>query len=225
MRIPVALLNHRNPAFRPLTSMPMHRQVRSGNQTLPVCLGRGMAAWFPRVHQGSRRAGDLLRCDRQQLQGAPKMADTTSAILAMARSPTTSATRRKAGGFSFEPGQATEVRSTRTLAQDRPSPSPPARADARVYDQGYFDHDGVTNQLWSLVPDHLPLRDVWGTITYKDRASPAAPASRPSSPSCAASMPIAPSKATVSSSPTAPNGTSSCVTSSRPWRVSISSGP
>ena len=34
--------------------------------------------------------------------------------------------------------------------------------------KSYFDHHGLTNELWSLVPgDHLLLRDVWGTITYK----------------------------------------------------------
>lgn len=103
------------------------------------------------------------------------MADTTSvAILAVAE--VTHNVRRytleKPEGFSFEPGQATEVSIDKDGWREKKSPFTfTALAEWPTLEftiKSYFDHDGVTNELWSLVPgDHLLLRDVWGTITYK----------------------------------------------------------
>lgn len=78
----------------------------------------------------------------------------------------------KPAGFTFEPGQATEVSIDRDGWRDRKSPftftSLAEWEHLEFTIKSYFDHDGVTNELWKLMPgDRLLLRDVWGTITYK----------------------------------------------------------
>ena len=74
-------------------------------------------------------------------------------------------------GFSFEPGQATEVSIDSEGWRDRKRPftfTGLAEWDHLEFTiKSYFDHAGVTDRLWSLTPgDRLILRDVWGTITY-----------------------------------------------------------
>ena len=78
----------------------------------------------------------------------------------------------KPPGFTFEPGQATEVSIDREGWRERKSPFTfTALAewdDLEFTIKSYLDHDGVTNALYYLEPgDRLLLRDVWGTITYK----------------------------------------------------------
>lgn len=78
----------------------------------------------------------------------------------------------KPAGFSYEPGQATEASIDKAGWRDRKSPftlTSLAEWDRLEFTiKSYFDRDGVTNALYSLVPgDRLILRDVWGTITYK----------------------------------------------------------
>ena len=75
-------------------------------------------------------------------------------------------------GFHFEPGQATEVSIDRDGWRDEKRPftftSLPGAETLEFTIKSYFDHMGVTNQLWSLgAGDRLLLRDVWGTIQYK----------------------------------------------------------
>ncbi|SMQ85813.1 hypothetical protein SAMN06295905_3105 [Devosia lucknowensis] len=75
-------------------------------------------------------------------------------------------------GYRFAPGQATEVSIDRDGWQDRKRPFTfTSLPDADVLEftiKSYFDHPGVTNELWSLgAGDKLILRDVWGTIQYR----------------------------------------------------------
>ena len=75
-------------------------------------------------------------------------------------------------GYSFTPGQATEVSIDREGWQDKKRPFTfTCLPDAETLEftiKSYFDHHGVTNGLWSLgAGDRLILRDVWGTIQYR----------------------------------------------------------
>jgi len=75
-------------------------------------------------------------------------------------------------GYTFTPGQAIEVSIDREGWRDRKRPFTfTALPDAEQLEftiKSYFDHAGVTNELWSLgAGDSLILRDVWGTIQYK----------------------------------------------------------
>jgi len=75
-------------------------------------------------------------------------------------------------GYRFTPGQATEVSIDRDGWQDKKRPFTftclPEAETLEFTIKSYFDHDGVTNQLWSLgAGDRLLLRDVWGTIQYR----------------------------------------------------------
>lgn len=75
-------------------------------------------------------------------------------------------------GYGFTPGQATEVSIDRQGWQDKKRPftfTCLPDADALEFTiKSYFDHSGVTNELWSLgAGDRLLLRDVWGTIQYQ----------------------------------------------------------
>lgn len=75
-------------------------------------------------------------------------------------------------GYSFTPGQATEVSIDREGWRDKKRPFTfTCLPDAETLEftiKSYFDHNGVTNELWSLgAGDRLILRDVWGTIQYK----------------------------------------------------------
>jgi ferredoxin-NADP reductase len=75
-------------------------------------------------------------------------------------------------GYNFSPGQATEVSIDREGWQDQKRPFTftclPDADNLEFTIKSYFDHTGVTNELWSLGPgDKLILRDVWGTIQYR----------------------------------------------------------
>lgn len=75
-------------------------------------------------------------------------------------------------GFSFEPGQATEMSLDKEGWRDKKRPftfTGLSESDTlELTIKSYFDHEGVTNELWSAkAGDRLLLRDVWGTITYK----------------------------------------------------------
>lgn len=75
-------------------------------------------------------------------------------------------------GYSFTPGQATEVSIDREGWRDKKRPftftSLPDAETLEFTIKSYFDHNGVTNELWSLgAGDRLILRDVWGTIQYR----------------------------------------------------------
>lgn len=74
--------------------------------------------------------------------------------------------------YNFSPGQATEVSIDRDGWQDKKRPFTfTCLPDADMLEftiKSYFDHSGVTNELWSLgAGDRLILRDVWGTIQYR----------------------------------------------------------
>lgn len=75
-------------------------------------------------------------------------------------------------GYGFSPGQATEVSIDRDGWQDKKRPFTftclPDAENLEFTIKSYFDHNGVTNELWSLgAGDKLILRDVWGTIQYR----------------------------------------------------------
>jgi len=75
-------------------------------------------------------------------------------------------------GYGFTPGQATEVSIDRDGWRDKKRPFTfTGLPDAETLEftiKSYFDHAGVTNELWSLgAGDRLILRDVWGTIQYR----------------------------------------------------------
>ena len=75
-------------------------------------------------------------------------------------------------GYNFSPGQATEVSIDRDGWQDKKRPFTftclPDAENLEFTIKSYFDHTGVTNELWSLgAGDKLILRDVWGTIQYR----------------------------------------------------------
>ena len=79
-------------------------------------------------------------------------------------------------GYGFSPGQATEVSIDRDGWQDRKRPFTfTCLPDAEMLEltiKSYFDHNGVTNELWSLgAGDRLILRDVWGTIQYRGKGT------------------------------------------------------
>jgi propane monooxygenase reductase subunit len=74
--------------------------------------------------------------------------------------------------YGFSPGQATEVSIDRDNWRDKKRPFTfTCLPDAEMLEftiKSYFDHAGVTNELWSLgAGDRLILRDVWGTIQYR----------------------------------------------------------
>lgn len=77
-------------------------------------------------------------------------------------------------GYSFEPGQATEVSLDEDGWRDKKHPftftSLPGDEHLEFTIKSYFDTggDGMTERLYGYEPgQHLLLRDVWGTITYK----------------------------------------------------------
>ena len=79
-------------------------------------------------------------------------------------------------GYDFTPGQATEVSIDREGWRDKKRPftfTCLPDADALEFTiKSYFDHTGVTNELWSLgAGDKLILRDVWGTIQFKGKGT------------------------------------------------------
>jgi ferredoxin-NADP reductase len=85
-------------------------------------------------------------------------------------------TLEKPEGYSFQPGQATEVSLDEEGWRDKKHPftftsltdDPHLEFTIKSYFQ--TGGDGVTERLYGYVPGRsLVLRDVWGTITYKGR--------------------------------------------------------
>ena len=80
----------------------------------------------------------------------------------------------KPEGFTFEPGQATEVAIDEDGWRDEKRPftftSLPDAEDLQFTIKSYPDHNGVTEHLTKqLVGDRLIIDDPWGTITYKGK--------------------------------------------------------
>jgi ferredoxin-NADP reductase len=78
----------------------------------------------------------------------------------------------KPEGYTFEPGQATEISIHQDKWKDERRPFTFTSLNEWPYLEftikSYHDHDGVTNQLSKLnAGDELILRDVWGAISYK----------------------------------------------------------
>ncbi|WDR02120.1 hypothetical protein PSQ19_15850 [Devosia algicola] len=78
----------------------------------------------------------------------------------------------KPKGFSFGPGQATELSIDKEGWRDKKRPftftSLNDWDDLEFTIKSYTDHPGVTAELWGLeAGERLLLRDVWGTIQYK----------------------------------------------------------
>ncbi len=100
----------------------------------------------------------------------------THSVRILSAEPVTHNVRRyrleRPAGFSFEPGQATDVSVDRDGWRDKKNPftfTGLQEADYLEFTiKSYFDRDGVTKALWSLTPgDRLIVRDAWGSITYK----------------------------------------------------------
>lgn len=81
-------------------------------------------------------------------------------------------TYEKPDGFTFTPGQATEVAINKEGWKDEKRPftftslneDPNLQFTIKIYE----DHDGVTNQIGKLkVGDEFIIDDPWGTIEYK----------------------------------------------------------
>jgi len=78
----------------------------------------------------------------------------------------------KPEGYTFGPGQATEISVNKDKWKEEKRPFTFTSLNEWPYLEftikSYHDHDGVTNELYKLVPgDELILRDVWGAISYK----------------------------------------------------------
>lgn len=78
----------------------------------------------------------------------------------------------KPSGFTFTPGQATELSVNKEGWKDKKNPFTfTCLTDAPYLEftiKIYFQHNGVTNQLSMLNPgDEIILRDPWGAIEYK----------------------------------------------------------
>lgn len=78
----------------------------------------------------------------------------------------------KPAGYTFVPGQATEVSINKPGWEEEKRPFTfTALEEAPLLEftiKRYADHNGVTHQLHQLVEgDELILRDVWGAIEYK----------------------------------------------------------
>ena len=78
----------------------------------------------------------------------------------------------KPGGYTFEPGQATEVSINKDGWREEKRPFTFTSLNDWPYLEFtikmYKDHKGVTNELSTLQPgDELIIRDVWGAIAYK----------------------------------------------------------
>ena len=78
----------------------------------------------------------------------------------------------KPAGYSFEPGQATELSINQPQWKDEKRPftftSLTGDPFLEFTIKSYRDHDGVTNALDRLQPgDELILREVWGAVTYQ----------------------------------------------------------
>ncbi|MBS1573722.1 MAG: flavodoxin reductase [Bacteroidetes bacterium] len=78
----------------------------------------------------------------------------------------------KPKGYTFKPGQATEVSINKEGWKGESRPFTFTSLNEWPYLEftikSYTDHNGVTNELKKLKEgDELIIRDVWGTITYK----------------------------------------------------------
>jgi ferredoxin-NADP reductase len=78
----------------------------------------------------------------------------------------------KPDGYTFEPGQATEVSINKGKWKDERRPFTFTSLNEWPFLEftikSYHDHEGVTNELSRLnAGDELILRDVWGAISYK----------------------------------------------------------
>lgn len=78
----------------------------------------------------------------------------------------------KPEGYSFEPGQATEVAIDKEGWRDEKRPFTFTSLNEKPYLQftikSYPDHNGVTEQVGKLQEgDHFLIDDPWGTIQYK----------------------------------------------------------
>lgn len=78
----------------------------------------------------------------------------------------------KPAGYTFEPGQATEVSINKEKWKEERRPFTFTSLNEWPYLEFtikmYSDHQGVTNELRTLkVGDELIIRDVWGAIAYK----------------------------------------------------------
>ena len=80
----------------------------------------------------------------------------------------------KPGGYTFNPGQATEVSIDTPALRDEKRPFTFTCLNSDNFLEFtikiYSDHDGVTNQLSKLNRgDHLIIRDVWGDIGFREK--------------------------------------------------------
>lgn len=80
-------------------------------------------------------------------------------------------TVQKPAGYSYQPGQATEVSINTPALKNEKRPftftSLPDAENLEFTIKIYDDHNGVTKELGNLnAGDELILRDVWGAITY-----------------------------------------------------------
>lgn len=78
----------------------------------------------------------------------------------------------KPEGYSFIPGQATEVAINKPAWKNEKRPftftSLQDEPTLEFTIKSYQDHPGVTNELWQLqAGDSLLIHDVWGAIAYK----------------------------------------------------------
>lgn len=81
-------------------------------------------------------------------------------------------TVEKPEGFSFNPGQATDLSILKENWKDEKRPftftSIPENPTLEFTIKSYTDHDGVTNQLTQIKPgDIFEISDAWGAIEYK----------------------------------------------------------
>jgi len=75
-------------------------------------------------------------------------------------------------GFNFVPGQASKLSIDKDDWREQKRPFTftclPDADQLEFTIKSYFDHSGVTNELWSLgAGDRLILREPWGTIQYR----------------------------------------------------------
>ncbi len=78
----------------------------------------------------------------------------------------------KPAGFQFVPGQATDLSLIKSGWENEKRPftftSLPQDEFLEFTIKSYFDHDGVTNQIYhAVVGDQFEISDAWGAISYK----------------------------------------------------------
>lgn len=85
-------------------------------------------------------------------------------------------TTRKPAGYTFSPGQATEVAINQEGYREEKRPftftSLPDDDHLEFTIKSYHDHDGVTHKMDSLAEgDQLIIDDAWGAIAYKGKGT------------------------------------------------------